>query len=81
MTAIAEGVGWPRRPLTAKTGFESPRERRNINHLGGIPHFVATKHRPKIEGQCALVCGRLAEFRPSNDRKALELLRPTKPAP
>ena len=26
------------------------------------PHFVAAKYRSKIEGQCALVCGRLAEF-------------------
>jgi hypothetical protein len=39
---------------------------------------AATKHRPKIEARCAMVCGRLAEFAPLQLMGAddIELLKP-----
>ena len=46
-------------------GGQAAHPRRGAAHLiaeYARPHFVAAKYRPKIEGQCALVSGRLAEF-------------------
>ena len=53
----------PHRPIKALF-VTSTRSARNISQLVGIRKttFRRGKYRSKIEGQCALVCGRLAEF-------------------